>query len=143
MLDAGEVEEWKRVKERFRRIGEAAATAGIGFLIDAEETWIQDPVDALTMLMMDEFNKERLVIYNTVQLYRHDRLDFLKKCYEAALERNFLLGVKLVRGAYRKKSGQELPRRVMVHPFNRQKKLRTGIITTPYVFASTTSTRLG
>jgi proline dehydrogenase len=91
------------VKERFRRIGEAAATAGIGFLIDAEETWIQDPVDALTMLMMDEFNKERLVIYNTVQLYRHDRLDFLKKCYEAALERNFLLGVKLVRGAYMEK----------------------------------------
>jgi proline dehydrogenase len=103
MLDAGEVEEWNRVQERFRRIGKAAATAGIGFLIDAEETWIQDPVDALTMLMMDEFNKERLVIYNTVQLYRHDRLDFLKKCYEAALERNFLLGVKLVRGAYMEK----------------------------------------
>jgi proline dehydrogenase len=102
-LSANEVAEWNRVEERFRKIGEAASSSGVGFLIDAEETWIQDPVDALTMLMMDGFNKEKLVIYNTVQLYRHDRLDFLKKCYEAALERSFLLGVKLVRGAYMEK----------------------------------------
>ena len=103
MLSAGEVKEWQHVQDRFRRICEAAATAKVGFLVDAEETWIQDPVDALTMLMMDEFNKERLVIYNTVQLYRWDRLVFLKQSYEAALERNFLLGVKLVRGAYMEK----------------------------------------
>ncbi|WP_121354980.1 proline dehydrogenase family protein [Flavisolibacter nicotianae] len=102
-LSAPEVNEWNRVQERFRKIGEASATAGIGFLVDAEETWIQDPVDALTMLMMDEFNKEKLVIYNTAQLYRHDRLTFLKQCYEAALERSFLLGIKLVRGAYMEK----------------------------------------
>ncbi len=102
-LSAGEVNEWNKVRERFRKIGEAAAGCGVGFLVDAEETWIQDPVDALTMLMMDEFNREKLVVYNTVQLYRHDRLLFLKKCYEAALERNFLLGVKLVRGAYMEK----------------------------------------
>jgi proline dehydrogenase len=103
MLSAGEVKEWQHVQDRFRKICEAAATAKVGFLVDAEETWIQDPVDALTMLMMDEFNKERLVIYNTVQLYRWDRLVFLKQSYEAALERNFLLGVKLVRGAYMEK----------------------------------------
>jgi proline dehydrogenase len=102
-LTANEVKEWNRVQERFQKIGEAAASSGVGFLVDAEETWIQDPVDALTMLMMDQFNKEKLVIYNTVQLYRHDRLLFLKQCYEAALERNFLLGVKLVRGAYMEK----------------------------------------
>lgn len=102
-LSSLETAEWNRVQERFRHIGKAAAAAGVGFLVDAEETWIQDPVDALTMLMMDEFNQERLVIYNTVQLYRHDRLHFLKQCYEAALERNFLLGVKLVRGAYMEK----------------------------------------
>src|SRR5436305_8299512 len=99
LLSASEVNEWKTVQARFRKICEAAATAKIGFLVDAEETWIQDPVDALTMLMMDEFNKEKAVVYNTVQLYRWDRLSFLKQCYEAALERNFILGVKLVRGA--------------------------------------------
>jgi proline dehydrogenase len=102
-LTGNETKEWERVQERFQKIGEAAAAAGIGFLVDAEETWIQDPVDALTMLMMDKFNQERLVIYNTVQLYRHDRLLFLKQCYEAAVERNFFLGVKLVRGAYMEK----------------------------------------
>ena len=58
------------------------------------------------MLMMDEFNKTRLVIYNTLQLYRHDRLAFLYQSYEAAEERNFLLGVKLVRGAYMEKERQ-------------------------------------
>jgi proline dehydrogenase len=72
-------------------------------LIDAEETWIQDPVDALTILMMDVFNKHKAVIYNTLQLYRHDRLQFLKDSYAAAEERDFILGAKLVRGAYMEK----------------------------------------
>ena len=71
--------------------------------VDAEETWIQDPVDALTILMMDLFNKKRSVVFNTLQLYRHDRLQFLKSSYEAAVERNFILGAKLVRGAYMEK----------------------------------------
>ncbi len=103
MLSASDVNEWQHVQDRFRKICEAAAQAGVGFLVDAEETWIQDPVDALTMLMMDDFNKEKVVVYNTVQLYRWDRLTFLKQSYEAALERNFTLGVKLVRGAYMEK----------------------------------------
>ena len=75
----------------------------ISVSIDAEETWIQDPVDALTILMMDTFNKERPVVYNTTQHYRTDRLLFLKDSYEASLERNFILGAKLVRGAYMEK----------------------------------------
>ena len=72
-------------------------------LVDAEDTWIQDPVDAITMLMMDTFNKDRCVVFNTIQHYRLDRLQFLKHSYEAALERNFILGAKLVRGAYMEK----------------------------------------
>ena len=98
-----ETAEWQRVHDRMKRICDAANEANIGFLVDAEETWVQDPVDALTMLMMDAYNKEKLVIYNTLQLYRHDRLEFLKKSYAAAEERHFLLGVKLVRGAYMEK----------------------------------------
>jgi len=85
------------------RISEIAAQKKVGVLIDAEETWIQDPVDALTILMMDTFNKGRCVVYNTLQLYRHDRLQFLKDSHEAAVERNFILGAKLVRGAYMEK----------------------------------------
>jgi proline dehydrogenase len=102
-LPAEEKEEWHRVRHRMMRICETAANKKIGVLVDAEETWIQDPVDALTILMMDTFNKDRLVVYNTIQHYRHDRLQFLKDSYAAAAERNFILGAKLVRGAYMEK----------------------------------------
>jgi proline dehydrogenase len=99
-LNDTEKEEWHRVRSRMLQICEAAASKKVAVLIDAEETWIQDPVDALTILMMDSFNKNRTVIYNTLQLYRHDRLQFLKDCHIAAVERDFILGTKLVRGAY-------------------------------------------
>lgn len=102
-LTADEHNEWMRVYARIKRICEAAEKANVGFLVDAEETWIQNPLDALTMLMMDEYNKTKLVIYNTLQLYRHDRLEFLKKSHAAAVERGFILGAKLVRGAYMEK----------------------------------------
>lgn len=99
-LTEAEREEWHRVRVRMLRICEAANENKVGVLVDAEETWIQDPVDALTILMMDSFNKDRVVVYNTLQLYRTDRLKFLKDSCEAAIERNFILGAKLVRGAY-------------------------------------------
>jgi len=102
-LDAKEKEEWHRVRYRAMRLCETAAEKKIGVLIDAEETWIQDPVDALTILMMDIFNKERAVIYNTTQHYRTDRQQFLIDSYAAAVERKFILGAKLVRGAYMEK----------------------------------------
>lgn len=102
-LPDAEKEEWHRVRLRMQQLCEEGSEKNIGVLIDAEETWIQDPVDALTILMMDIFNKQKVVIYNTIQLYRHDRLQFLKESYKAAAERNFILGAKLVRGAYMEK----------------------------------------
>ena len=99
-LNDTEKEEWHKVTNRMLQICSAADAKKVAVLIDAEETWIQDPVDALTILMMDTFNKNRTIIYNTLQLYRHDRLQFLKDCHTAAVERNFILGTKLVRGAY-------------------------------------------
>jgi proline dehydrogenase len=95
--------EWQRVHERMLRICKVAATKNVGVLVDAEETWIQDPVDVLTILMMEQFNKEKVIVYNTVQLYRSDRLAFLKDSLEAAELRDFILGAKLVRGAYMEK----------------------------------------
>jgi len=100
LLQEGEREEWHRVRSRMLRLCETAHVKNVGVLVDAEETWIQDPVDALTILMMDTFNKEKVTVYNTLQLYRTDRLKFLKDSYEAAVERKFILGAKLVRGAY-------------------------------------------
>ncbi|MES1220112.1 MAG: proline dehydrogenase family protein [Bacteroidota bacterium] len=102
-LPHDEKEEWYRVRDRMIRICQVAVEKKVGVLIDAEDTWVQDPVDALTILMMDEFNKGQAVVYNTTQHYRLDRLHFLKECYEAAAERNFILGAKLVRGAYMEK----------------------------------------
>jgi len=102
-LEPDEREEWHRVRRRMMYICETAAEKKVSVLVDAEETWIQDPVDALTVLMMDAFNKEKVIVYNTIQLYRHDRLQFLKDSWKAAEEREFILGAKLVRGAYMEK----------------------------------------
>lgn len=102
-LDQAEKEEWHRIRHRVMRVCETGALKNVGVFIDAEETWIQDPVDALTILMMDTFNKKHCVVYNTLQHYRHDRLDFLRDSLAAAVERNFILGAKLVRGAYMEK----------------------------------------
>jgi proline dehydrogenase len=102
-LSPAEKREWHKVRYRVLKVCEAAEAKEVGVLIDAEDSWVQDPVDALTILMMDTFNKTRPVVYNTTQHYRLDRLQFLKDCYEAAVERNFILGAKLVRGAYMEK----------------------------------------
>jgi proline dehydrogenase len=98
-----EIAEWDRVRERMYSICEAAAEKNIGVLVDAEESWIQDPVDRLTIEMMQIFNKEQVIVYNTIQLYRHDRLHFLKLSHRIARQQGFMLGVKLVRGAYMEK----------------------------------------
>ncbi len=98
-----ETEEWNRVRERMYTICEVAKQHNIGVLLDAEETWIQDPIDRLAMELMEEFNKEKAVVYNTLQMYRHDRLDFLKLSHEIAKQKGFILGEKLVRGAYMEK----------------------------------------
>ncbi|HTE26319.1 proline dehydrogenase family protein [Flavitalea sp.] len=103
VLNTEEQAEWQRVVSRMEKIIAAADAGNVGVLVDAEETWIQDPVDALTMQMMQRFNREKVVLYNTIQLYRHDRFIFLKNSLKQAINRDFLLGAKLVRGAYMEK----------------------------------------
>lgn len=120
-LSEAERQEWQRVYQRMVAICEAADKANVGFLVDAEETWIQDPVDALVMLIMEQYNKTKLVIYNTLQLYRHDRLQFLKLSYEAAKERGFLLGAKLVRGAYMEKERKRAAEKGYEDPIQQDK----------------------
>lgn len=94
---------WERVKERMYAICDLASEKGVGILLDAEETWIQDPIDRLAIELMAEYNKEKVVVYNTYQLYRNDRYHFLQLSYKIAKEKNFKLGAKLVRGAYMEK----------------------------------------
>ena len=119
VLTQAEREEWQRVCQRMQQICRTAADRKVGVLVDAEETWIQDPVDVLTILMMEQFNKGRAVVYNTIQHYRSDRLSFLKDSYEAAEQRDFILGAKLVRGAYmekERKRAQEMGQTSPIQP---------------------------
>lgn len=94
---------WQRVRERMYAICDVAQDKGVGILIDAEETWIQDPIDRLAIELMKAYNKEKVVVYNTYQLYRNDRFHFLQLSHGLAKEGVFLLGAKLVRGAYMEK----------------------------------------
>ena len=103
VLNDTEKAEWDRVVNRMERIIKAAADHKIGVLVDAEETWIQDPVDALTMQMMEKYNRNQVVVFNTIQLYRRDRLQFLKDSFAQVQGRGYILGAKLVRGAYMEK----------------------------------------
>jgi proline dehydrogenase len=98
--------EWNRVVQRVLRICQAAYHADQRIFIDAEDSWIQDAIDALCHDMMEKFNHQAPIVYNTVQLYRHDRLEFLKNAHAWARERGLHYGVKLVRGAYMEKEGK-------------------------------------
>lgn len=103
LLTAEEEQEYSRFKQRILRLCQAGADAGVPIYIDAEESWIQDVIDAVATEMMQRFNREKVIIFNTLQLYRHDRYNFLLKSYNHAVSNNYLLGVKLVRGAYMEK----------------------------------------
>jgi proline dehydrogenase len=102
-LSKEEAEEWARVRQRVLDICVVAAASKIMVLIDAEESWIQAPVDELADAMMARFNETKPIIFNTFQMYRHDRLDFLKISAEKAAREGYILGAKLVRGAYMEK----------------------------------------
>lgn len=102
-LSKEELHEYRNVLKRIDAICYHAANKGVSIFIDAEETWIQDSIDHLVWLMMRRYNKERIVVYNTFQLYRKDRLQFLMESFDRARRSGFLLGAKLVRGAYMEK----------------------------------------
>lgn len=102
-LSPDEVNEWNKASARVKRICKEAAIIKQMLFIDAEESWIQPAIDELAENMMQEFNKEKALVFNTIQLYRHDRLAFLKSSYQRAEDMGYFLGLKLVRGAYMEK----------------------------------------
>jgi len=102
-LTADEQKEWKKVQQRVLDICGKAFKLSIPVMIDAEETWIQKTIDLLALDMMNRFNKEKAIVYNTYQLYRHDKLQSIKDDYLQAVDEGFILGAKIVRGAYMEK----------------------------------------
>lgn len=102
-LSEAEKSEWNRVVVRFEKVCQLAHDKNVALLIDAEESWMQDAADDLVTEMMRKYNKEKAIVFNTLQMYRWDRLDYLKKLHQQAQEQDFHIGMKLVRGAYMEK----------------------------------------
>jgi len=112
---------WMRVQRRVRTLCEATAAAGGRVMIDAEESWIQDAIDSLAEDMMSDYNRDRVVVYNTVQMYRHDRLAYLKAMVARAEEAGHRCGVKIVRGAYMEKERERADERGCPSPIQPDK----------------------
>ncbi|MCB0794492.1 MAG: proline dehydrogenase family protein [Flavobacteriales bacterium] len=102
-LKEKEKAEWQRVEARMDALCGAAHDAGVRILVDAEESWLQPAIDGLVERMMARYNRERPIVFNTAQLYRHDRLAFIRTCHEKAVKEGYIVGWKLVRGAYMEK----------------------------------------
>ncbi len=118
-LNKAEQEEYSNVKKRVNSICHVASEHNVSVFIDAEESWIQDTIDFFVGAMMARYNKKRAVVYNTFQMYRHDRFEFLKKSYELAQKEGYILGAKLVRGAYMEKEykrAEELGYKTPIQP---------------------------
>ncbi|WP_353777544.1 proline dehydrogenase family protein [Winogradskyella sp. 3972H.M.0a.05] len=98
-----EQQEWDRVVARYHKVCTLAKERDVEVLIDAEESWMQDAADDLVEEMMRIYNTDKPIVYNTLQTYRWDRLDYLKGLHERAKANNFKIGIKIVRGAYMEK----------------------------------------
>ena len=95
--------QWERIKERYDTVCNVAHNCNIALLIDGEESWMQDAADTLCEEMMEKYNKDNAIVFNTLQCYRWDRLDYLKKMHKQAKAKGYKLGFKVVRGAYMEK----------------------------------------
>ncbi len=101
-----EEKEWSRIEERFDKVCKKAFECDVALLIDGEESWMQDAADDLVAKMMQKYNKEKAIVYNTLQLYRHDRFSYLQHLHEEAKKHDFKIGMKIVRGAYMEKENE-------------------------------------
>ncbi len=102
-LDAKQQADWEQIIKRVELICSEAHRLGVRVLIDAEESWIQDAIDAIALVMMTNYNREKTIVYNTYQMYRKQSVSNLREHYHLALQNEVYFGVKLVRGAYMEK----------------------------------------
>ena len=120
-LSENERLEWNKILARFDTICKTAKENDVTVLIDAEESWMQKAADDIVTKMMVKYNSEKAIVYNTLQMYRHDRLDFLKAQHKKAKSQNYYLGFKLVRGAYMEKENDRAEDKGYVSPICKNK----------------------
>lgn len=121
-LSAAEKASYDRSRLRINAICARAHQYGVRVFVDAEESWFQQTIDDLTYAMMARYNRESAIVWNTYQLYRHDRLDAIEQAVAVATEKNYLIGAKLVRGAYMEKEGRVANQRGYANPINPTKE---------------------
>ena len=95
-MNENEIDEWQRVEQRYDKICNSAAEAGISILIDAEESWIQKPIDELIEKLMIKYNNSSCIIYNTIQAYKIDRFEYLSDLHKRLSRSDIKIGIKLV-----------------------------------------------
>ena len=121
-LSSSEQNEWNRVVARFEKISQYAYDNDVQILIDGEETWMQDAADELVEKLMEKFNTKKALIFNTLQLYRWDRVDYLKALHARAKEKGYYIGMKLVRGAYMEKEAERAEEKGYKNPICESKE---------------------
>jgi len=121
-LSVDDKQEWEKAQARVLAICQKAYDADIPVMIDAEETWIQNTIDQLVLNMMQRFNSKKAIVYHTYQLYRNDKLESLKKDYAIADKEGFILGAKLVRGAYMEKERKRAEEKGYTSPIHADKQ---------------------
>ena len=121
-LNNTEQKEWSRVVARFHTVCKLAVKKEVPLLIDAEESWMQQSADELIEELMEVYNKEKPIVFNTLQMYRHDRMDYLKALHEKAKTKSFHIGIKVVRGAYMEKERERAERKGYASPICRDKQ---------------------
>ncbi|MEE9406980.1 MAG: proline dehydrogenase family protein [Polaribacter sp.] len=102
-LTNDETEEWNRVVARYHKVCKIAVQKDVPLLIDAEESWMQKAADELIEELMETYNKDKAIVFNTLQMYRHDRFQYLEDLHARAKLKGFYIGLKIVRGAYMEK----------------------------------------
>ena len=122
-LDNNEQVLYDKILSRFDTICNFAHKKGVKILVDAEESWIQDSIDEIVLRMMIKYNKQESIVFNTSQMYRHDRLDYLKRLKDIAEKERFFIGIKLVRGAYIEKENKRAIKNNYRSPICDSKKL--------------------
>lgn len=121
-LTSEEEENFRNVVKRVESISFTAFEKGVSVFFDAEETWIQEPIDQMVNQMMRKYNKERVVVYNTYQMYRSDRLKYLMRTAADAESEGWMLGAKIVRGAYMEKERERAAAKGYPSPIHADKK---------------------
>ncbi|MEX6625789.1 proline dehydrogenase family protein [Tenacibaculum salmonis] len=121
-LSDDEKSEWARVLNRFHTVCKLAVEKDVPLLIDAEESWMQDAADDLIEELMELYNKDKAIVFNTLQMYRHDRMEYLRALYQRAHQKGYHIGMKVVRGAYMEKERERAEEKGYASPICKDKE---------------------